>query len=468
MKFATIIFSASILLGSTSFAQTNTPCSGGTVNATSLTVGSSCSYTSGTTVGATYSTNANNGGTPSCASPGAADVWYSFVAPASGNVTITTAAGTITDGGMSLYSGSCGAWTEIDCNDDSNGLMPEISSATLTPGTTYLIRFWEYSSGTGTFDICVVENVGAVTPANDDPCTATPLTVDASCSFNTYTTENATNSSLTAGVSLPSCSFYNGGDVWFSFVAPASGHIILDNNTGVITDGGMALYSGPCGTLTEVDCDDDGSVNGAMSFIEQTTLVPGDTYFVRIWEYGNDNPGTFDICLYDGGGTVTGPCTGGAGGSDCATMNPFCTTDTYCFTAQIGTTAEVGNDYGCLITQPNPTWYYMEISAAGNLVFDMSAGSDIDYAIWGPFVNLAAAQASCGALPAPIDCGYTTSPTETGTITGAAAGEVYIMVVTNYAGIIQDITIGTGAGSTANTNCAIVNPTPCDADAGTW
>lgn len=70
--------------------------------ATTITPNASCSYTSGTTVGATYQSNAANGGTPSCASPGAPDVWYTFTAGSSGNFTIDTQTGTITDGGMSL------------------------------------------------------------------------------------------------------------------------------------------------------------------------------------------------------------------------------------------------------------------------------------------------------------------------------------------------------------------------------
>jgi len=467
MKFALVLFSCYCIGVGTAQAQTNTPCSGGVVNAPALTVGATCTYTSGTTVGASYQTNAANGGTPSCASPGAEDVWYSFVAPASGNVVITTQAGTITDGGMSLYSGSCGSWTEVSCSDDVNGLMPEITATGLTPGNTYVVRFWEYSIGTGTFDICISDNsVGGSAPANDEPCAATSLTVGSSCGFSTYTTESATNSSLTVGVPLPSCANYNGGDVWFSFVAPASGHVIIDSDIGVMTDAGMSLYSGPCGSLIELECDDDDSGNGLMSFIETSTLIPGDTYFIRFWEYGNDNPGTFDICIYDGGGVTTGPCTGGAGGGDCATMNPFCTSNTYCFTAQTGTTAEVGNDYGCLISQPNPTWYYMEISQAGNLNFDMTASSDIDFAMWGPYPNLGAAQGNCGALPAPIDCSFSISSTESGTIAGVVAGQVYVLMVTNYAGVVQDITISTSAGNTANTNCGIVSS--CNPDAGTW
>ena len=85
-----------------------------------------------------------------------------------------------------------------------------------------------------------------------------------------------------------------------------------------------------------------------------------------------------------------------------------------------------------------------------------------------PFANAAAAAAACGSLAAPIDCSFSPSPTEQANITGVVPGEVYIMVVTNYAAVVQDITLGVSGGNTASTNCAIVNPTPCAADAGNW
>ncbi|MBK7183223.1 MAG: hypothetical protein IPH89_09935 [Bacteroidetes bacterium] len=139
------------------FSQGDSPC---TASSVTINSGAVCgTYTSGTTVGATYSNNAANGGTPTCASPGAPDVWYTFVAPSSGIIQIYLTAGSITDGGMALYSSSnnlcSGTLTSIVCNDDSGpGYMPQIGGCGLTPGNTYFLRFWKYSSGTGTFNIC--------------------------------------------------------------------------------------------------------------------------------------------------------------------------------------------------------------------------------------------------------------------------------------------------------------------------
>lgn len=177
-----------------------------------------------------------------------------------------------------------GIW-QICITDDAGGDTGEINSASITFG---------------------VPPAGPTPPPNDDPCSATTLPVGAgTCTFVTYTNENATAS---AGVPEPGCAFYSGGDVWFTITVPASGSVDIDMNTGVITDAGMAIYSGTCGSLTRIECDDDDSPNGAMSFISLTGQTPGAALWIRVWEYGNNNNGTFDICASEP--APPGPCTG--------------------------------------------------------------------------------------------------------------------------------------------------------------
>lgn len=80
------------------------------------------------------------------------------------------------------------------------------------------------------------------------------------------------------------------------------------------------------------------------------------------------------------------------GGPDCASIEPICTDVGVTYTANTGvaeaSATDPGNDYGCLITQPNPTWYYFEISSNGTIDMSLSAPSDIDFIIWGPFTSL--------------------------------------------------------------------------------
>lgn len=165
------------------------------------------------------------------------------------------------------------------------------------------------------------------------------------------------------------------------------------------------------------------------------------------------------------------------GGSSCPYMQPICTDAGIQFTASSGgadvTITEPGNDYGCLGYSPNPNWYYFEISQAGDVIMELSAPTDIDYIIWGPFANLAAAQAACGTynnivddtdcsyfLGIPISCsaygcGYSPSNIENPGIPGAQVGQVYVMLITNYANNVQNITL-TQIGGTGATDCSIV------------
>jgi hypothetical protein len=91
-------------------------------------------------------------GSPSCQwfqNPGAAHstVWYSFVAPANGGVTIATCGSSLpfSDSTIGLYSGSCGALVEFACDEDGCEDPPaapwysRIVADELTPGATYYI-----------------------------------------------------------------------------------------------------------------------------------------------------------------------------------------------------------------------------------------------------------------------------------------------------------------------------------------
>lgn len=268
--------------------------------AVSLTVGTSCSYVNSTNAAATGSTGIP---APGCASYNGGDVWFSAVVPANGRLIIDSNTGTMTDGGMALYTtapNNCsGTFTLVECDDDDsvNGDMPMIDRAGLAPGSTVWIRFWAYNNaGNGTFQICAYS---PVPPANDNPCSPVALSVGTSCTYVNATTVAATG---TTGVPDPGCASYNGGDVWFTAVVPAGGRLVINSNTGSMADGGMALYTtapNNCsGTFTLVECDDDDSPNGFMPMIDRSGLTPGATVWIRFWAYNNVGNGTFQICAY--------------------------------------------------------------------------------------------------------------------------------------------------------------------------
>ena len=162
-------------------APANDNCSG----AITLNVNTICTYSQYSTANATSSSGVAN---PSCGGYQGNDVWFKFVAPAGGSVEINTNVGQITDGVMSIYSGTCGGTlTEVECDDDDspNGLMAYIVRTGLTPGAIYYIRFWAYNNAqTGTFSICInVPTVNPVAPcSNSNPAgCACPTPGDTNC-----------------------------------------------------------------------------------------------------------------------------------------------------------------------------------------------------------------------------------------------------------------------------------------------
>ncbi|WP_298512550.1 T9SS type A sorting domain-containing protein [uncultured Kordia sp.] len=104
--------------------------------------------TVGTTQGATASTN-----TPSCLQNGIVifDVWYEFIAPASGSVTMTINAGNSISK-VALYE-SCTDANPLLCAEG------ELLAENLTPNATYYVQVWlEANTMNRTDDVIVLEN----------------------------------------------------------------------------------------------------------------------------------------------------------------------------------------------------------------------------------------------------------------------------------------------------------------------
>ena len=237
-------------------------------------------------------------------------------APTGGSATAsptnTTCAATTTTLSLTGSSTGCGfsyQWQSSPNNSTWTNITGATSasySTTISATTYFRCVITCIATGNVANSNSQMVTTSATPPANDEPCNATPITVGSSCTFASYTTSCASSSAAVPAIPDPGCAFYSGGDIWFTAVVPSGGSLTFDSNTGGILDGGMAIYTGTCTNLALFSCNDDGSVNGAMSFIEATGLTPGSTVFIRFWEYGNDSPGTFSLCIYD----PCPPCSG--------------------------------------------------------------------------------------------------------------------------------------------------------------
>ena len=174
----------------------------------------------------------------------------------------------------------------------------------------------------------------------------------------------------------------------------------------------------------------------------------------------------------------------------CLNSMPFCTSEVIEFEAayQGGATGESGPEYGCLSSQPYPSWYHMRIQTAGQFIIHMEAhdasgtGHDIDYCIWGPFTDPyepCVNGLTCGKM---IDCSYSTSSVEnaylgypisqhnhTNLADGSCVtannnpphtpqvGEYYILMITNFSQYQQTISFTkTPNSGPGETDCGIL------------
>ena len=112
--------------------------------------------------------------------------------------------------------------------------------------------------------------------------------------------------------------------------------------------------------------------------------------------------------------------------------------------------AEDGPDYGCLATQPDPSWFYFQVENSGDLTFlleqntlpDLSGTSlDLDFKIWGPFSS---PFGNCNNLNTSTElpdlpngnifdgCSFSAFASENMGVSNAQAGEYYIFITTNF------------------------------------
>lgn len=151
-------------------------------------------------------------------------------------------------------------------------------------------------------------------------------------------------------------------------------------------------------------------------------------------------------------------------GSNCMDLLPFCTGQTYNYNAGVNSgTAQSGPNYGCLMTQPNPVWYVMQIDQPGNIDIYMVGSNtnnvnnptnDIDFICYGPFMSLNGVCPNQLTAANTVDCSYSSLATETVNITNAPSGAFYVLLITNYSNTPANI-IFSQTGGTGTTDCGI-------------
>jgi len=181
-----------------------------------------------------------------------ASVWYTFTVDMPGSYGIEISNTTLNDV-LTLYSGSCGALSEIACtNNDEFGFEGEKLYMDLLSDVNYYLMVsgadCTFGNVLGYFSVQVVQGSETAGPQNEE-CGLTPTNnIDL-----TSGTAHVTGSTLDASKANPhpSCSPYAGASVWYKLDGASNNLKVSSapNMTEIIT-----LYSGDCDGLIEMGC----------------------------------------------------------------------------------------------------------------------------------------------------------------------------------------------------------------------
>jgi hypothetical protein len=204
-------------------------------------------------------------------------VWYGLTVPRAGLLVVDTQGSTY-DTVLSLYTGECGELSEVACNGDTPENLQSRVKVAVEAGQRLLIEVTSFQGAVET----LVLNVDVIEPVANDQCEG-PTEVTSVPFTEMVETGNATTA---ASDPVQSCSpppAQNANSVWYSFTAPSSG-VVVAETLGSNYDTVLSAYTGSCGGLTEVACNDDTGL-GVQSRVE-VVVGAGETVLFEVTSFG--------------------------------------------------------------------------------------------------------------------------------------------------------------------------------------
>lgn len=367
--------------------------------------GSSCSATvSANTTGATLSSPVS-----SCTGTESNDdIWYRFTASSASiiirfNNLVQTNEGSTGSLGYALYNSACPASTAaVSCSNfiGFGGGYRVIDG--LIAGNTYYLRL--YSSGANnymSFDFCIQDVPPS--PVNNECANAVAIATQpygTGCS----TSIDAATTGATMSSPATSCSSVDiNDDIWYSFTANSASVILrFANATDVVTGNfanlGYALYNNTCpASTTSLSCNINIGFGGGYEIIEG--LIPGNTYYLRLFSTGVNNYMSFNFCVQD----VPAP----PANNECvvAVTVPVVLSGGACFDNTANTTGATrsANSAGCIVVvQDNDDTWYRFVATGSSAVLRFS---NVENTVTGATAGLGyALYNNCPASAASIAC----------------------------------------------------------------
>lgn len=221
--------------------------------------------------------------------------WFEFTLTQPSTVTWTVDAEFTSLIGFVNASQGCGAPVFFNLTQSFSECGQAVTTDNLPAGTWWVFVspnvFGGYACGSGKNRyVATLQCTPLVVATNDDCANAIPLTQNATCVSTAASVDNAT-------ISLNGCAGTANDDVWFSFV-PTSANVLVDVTGSLGFDAVIEVFDA-CGGNSLVCTDGTLAGETESAFLQNLTI--GNTYFVRVYDFGLGIPATtgFDICVYD-------------------------------------------------------------------------------------------------------------------------------------------------------------------------
>jgi len=384
---------------------------------------------------------------PSCANYPPYDTWYTFTSNASGTFELENNSN-IGLPRYAVYEGNCANLVEVNC-----GTITE-EQITVTPNTEIFLRIFNLGQNTHSmYDVTIKNTEVAVTDnaCNDALVVSVGPEFDCSAEFQSHL-----GFATPSGAVDPSCGPASAPDVWYSFDAPTNGEILVSVDAGFRfgADRFYAIYSGTCGSLTEVICVD--FHDEGVKVIDD--LVAGQTYYYRL--FGIEEPTLVTTCITEyNGANLNGTC---AAAEEVVIPASGCSTTITANTVS----GQDSEDIGALCTVntgDKSLWYKFEAPQSRAVEIDFSNTSNSFGADVSVFANI------CSDLHPITECRSLSDGNDI-SLMGLVAGETYWIEVKSNDGAGFDLCISEISNSLDHAYCHDpddLGVLPIDADCST-
>jgi len=345
------------------------------------------------------------------------DDWYRINVPAGGTLAVSLAFSDINgDVDMQLY-GSCGGSVLAS----STGVTDAESFVYNNTGgsANFLVRV--YLAGCDTRNSY---NINLSASLANDNCTSATVIPSNAATYNpaTYSTIAANASGTEPQESCESGNVGVSNTVWYSF-SPCGNGTISVNTIGSNYDTVVSIFSGSCGSATQVACNDDIVPGNLQSQITNIPVSVGVTYLIKVADYGLSNGGgNLDFNLsYTAVAPNNDHCASAvviSNGLTTFNPTPYCT---------MGATITGGEpDESCgFPTNSNSVWYRFTACGWGTISVDTN-GSNYD-------TVLAIFFGTCGgAVEIACDDDGGTGANSQLTAVPVAPGTTYLIKISDY------------------------------------